>query len=359
MHIGMTEAMVKIGEEIWTVPVHYNFLVAINVNTGATRYICQITEKKSERLYSEIVNYKNEKLFFIPMSADSMAVYDMVTGNVECIDIPFPKEYIGKTHYNEIYKFARCRIFEDEMYIFPYTFPAIIKMNPESYEMEYYSDWVDTIEEEIEVREEVYFRDCFVKEDVVYMASCCSNTVLEFDVKTKKSIVHVVGEKPFSTITWMDDWFYLSSKQGNELIRLKNLKDRRFQKIPGTDRFPAIAAHVLNGKLYVISSKSEETYCLDEGNNLTNIDLEEDIILDVLLNDNVFWYIGENKSILGKYEKKHGADKHKVELILENVLEKQIIKKYEDNGLYREGVIGLREYIRLLDREFIGLEVNR
>ena len=63
MHIGMTEAMVKIGDEIWTVPVHYNFLVAINVNTGVTRYICQMTEQKDERLYAEIVNYNNKKLF--------------------------------------------------------------------------------------------------------------------------------------------------------------------------------------------------------------------------------------------------------------------------------------------------------
>ncbi len=349
MHIGMTEAMVKIGDEIWTVPVHYNFLVAINVNTGVTRYICQMTEQQDERLYVKILNYENKKLFFIPMSADSFAVYDLKTETIEYIDAEIPENYVGRTHYKTEFKFANAALYESDLYLFPCTFPAIIKMNPETHEQECYSDWVYEFEKKIEVEQEVYFRDCLVINDTAYLPSCCSNTVLEFNFKSKQTLLNIVGKRPFSTISLMDGCFFLTSKQGEEIIKVKSLCENKYDVIPGTCMCSAVAACVVGGRLLFFSNMAEQSVYIDSEMAVNKLNLNYDVMFGILNTENEIYYVGENNPRCITIKKAPLVEIEAVKLdICEEISRGVMTSLKHKQAVYREGGVTLEDYLLFL-----------
>lgn len=342
----MIEAMVLINDEIWTVPVHHNFLVAINVHTGMTRYICQVSEEAQERLYGDIVNFNNEKLFIIPMSADDMAVYDLKSGSISHIKIEYPKKYDGNTSYRPSYKFSRGMQLQDFVYLFPCTFPGIVAVNPKTYEISINDAWVMEVEKNKQVDKEVYFRDCIFKDKKVYMASSCENAILEYDYIRDVVRVFYIGEKEYSTVVYDGEKFVAASKYGHRVIRIGEKMDEWEKLVDYKDNSPVISMHPSKNGLYVFPFKVEESYYLYKGDKYT-LGLESGFIFNTL-SDGSYIYIIDDRN--GKLQRVSFNDGRVPPIVLkyDERIKRQLYKRFIDKKIMYEEELRLDEYIEML-----------
>ena len=61
-----------------------------------------------------------------------------------------------KRQYIEDCKFWTGIAYKNYVYLFGLSYPAIIRLEPDTEEMEYYVEWIDKIEKKIENIKEIY-----------------------------------------------------------------------------------------------------------------------------------------------------------------------------------------------------------
>ncbi len=125
----------------------------------------------------------DSKLFFSPMAADSIAIYEVETGLFKTIYIPEPLTK-RKVEYNPSLKFVQ--IFHKEKYLFftPHTYPGILRYNMENGNIDVIDDWIEDIEPYITKENKSYFSRGLINGDVLYLACTGANAIFEFNLTT-------------------------------------------------------------------------------------------------------------------------------------------------------------------------------
>lgn len=222
MEIGIRGGCVIEGH-LWFFLKTGNGLCNINLRTGEVKYIISIPGEAlyGEFLYEDIKCYGNQ-LILIPGNASEIAVYDMNTKEIVKISV-YTDQLKYKSSYNCFGKFHSAFVTDKWVYFIPGHFPAIIKMNIETFELVYLEDWLEDIMPYYRT-DRYFFRKDIVCDDkgIIYLTSLYYNIVLSIDTKSDK--MHIVRKGNVgegcgcSCIAYQNNMFVLSAMNQRQIL---------------------------------------------------------------------------------------------------------------------------------------------
>lgn len=203
---------VKVDGKYWFPSFAENALLYCD-NTGNVEYAGKFFKEKSNtKLYGDVQYYKN-KLIFVPLGAQNIAVYDLVQKKFDFIPLKNQLDRITGLFFASI-------IWNDFLYLFPSFYPGILKVNLNNWNMELIDEWIEQIQGLIVSSQDAYFRSDFVQRGpLVYLAFCNAHAVLEFNLCNKNVRIFNVGETGYSTIAYDGEEFWLAPRGIGAIVR--------------------------------------------------------------------------------------------------------------------------------------------
>jgi len=164
---------------LWFTSYHYNALFQMRKNEYRAEYVCSFPKEKSKRrMYSSIFSYRS-KIYCIPLSANSVGIYDQEKGEAVSIEIKKPSSF-GNIIYNQDSKFFTGYLDNNYLYMFPHTYPAIVRLDIESLEVEYFVTAMPRIDAN-EKQNGFYISQIVVLNGVKWTISNAANKLYQFD----------------------------------------------------------------------------------------------------------------------------------------------------------------------------------
>ena len=197
----------------WLATTWHNGLFRVDKDTYKAELISIFKgESNGKRLFLDIVQYEN-KLVFIPLAADAVAVYCIDNG--EMISIPLDKvKKDGPVKYIETSKFTFGYCCGKYVYMFPSTYPAIARLDMESYEIVYLYESLNEIKKWVIDPSAFMFRNGEVHNGIV--ASWCSSAsmLVEFDMNCEKLKVckQIALQDKYMEAVYAEDSYWLIPK---------------------------------------------------------------------------------------------------------------------------------------------------
>lgn len=186
-HILDFEAVVFLENGIgYASDFEMNGLYEVDLKTRKCKYIMFFPNEviTRKRIHCTAL-YHSSKVFFIPMTGDYISIYDIHKKMMNQILIPSPN--VRNSFYKERQKFSKAVYYEGYIYIFPFTYPGILRLDIETNQITILDSWVS---------EETYFfrGGMCVDGEQVYLVNGVNNIILQFNMATEKSVVHCVGK---------------------------------------------------------------------------------------------------------------------------------------------------------------------
>lgn len=185
-HILDFEAVVFLDDGIgYASDFEKNGLYEVDLNNQKCKFIMLFPNETmtSRRIHCTALHHAS-KVFFVPMSGDYISIYDIGNNTIEQIAIPA----LGEKYscYREKQKFSKAVCYEGNIYMFPFTYPGIIKLETETNQITILDDWVSN--------EQYFFRGGMcVDGEMAYLANGVNNIILQFNMETEKAVVYYVG----------------------------------------------------------------------------------------------------------------------------------------------------------------------
>jgi glutamine cyclotransferase len=210
------------GENFWFTAWHFNALFKMDKQTWKAEYMGSFPGERfdGQRLYTQITGYKG-KLYFAPGSADEIACFVPNTREFSKIRI-LPSDEIIETQKSRLLKFCDIVSRDNSLFFIACAYPAFIKLNPDTNETEFFSDWVKLLNKFVNAPDDAFF---WHRAEVVgsrfYIASCNANAVVSFDMETLKSTVYEVGSKGngYSDMCYDGEHFWLSPRNDTPIVK--------------------------------------------------------------------------------------------------------------------------------------------
>lgn len=202
------------GEYLWFSAMNFNGLFRMNKTSMTPEYMGEFPGEKSDnRLFCGICEFEG-KLYFAPMSASAIAVYDMSDGSFERIEIK--KDYTILSNA-KLYSVVNCG---RKLFFIPYAYDAIVCYDSESKNITYHTDWKKYIKRCIpELQNVYYFRKCSVYNDMLYLPVCCGSGIVVMDTKTgETNYISDTDNSSYHGIIVSDDKLYLAPNTGKPTI---------------------------------------------------------------------------------------------------------------------------------------------
>lgn len=173
---------------IWMSIMGMNGLVEVDISTWKIKVLCKFEKENNTlyNLYSSIVKVKN-KIILIPCAAERIAIYELSTKSMVYLKIRDVQN-----NRNEIYdknaKFWKYYVDGDDVYLLGHYYPAIIKINTDTYKTTYLTDWVKELDKCINKGDKRgYIGAGFVKmKNKVYFPLQCYPGFLVLELDTNK-----------------------------------------------------------------------------------------------------------------------------------------------------------------------------
>ena len=181
------EAVVEIDDKTaYASCSDFNALFKIDLLSGDCTYIDTFSQEKlgGKRLYANGVLNKN-KIYFIPTRASAISVYDLETNLIEYIAI---KEEFENREYNTNCKFSEAFVYGDYIYILPWTYPAVVRLNCLDNTLAYMTENLPT-------NNYVFRLGSAQVGNKIYMPNTTDNLVLEIDLENETITQHHIGNQ--------------------------------------------------------------------------------------------------------------------------------------------------------------------
>lgn len=222
------ENFIQAGDNYWFTGFNLNGLFRLDTKTWKADFMgCFPKEKDVFRLFYSIA-YAENILVFVPFAAEAIALYKLDTSEFISIPIqpPVSRETPGALEtsensmppvipYFEHRKFTVCAVYNGYAFMFPCTYPAIIKLNLKTYETEYLYDPVAKLAKMALHPQSYYFRKGKQIGNIIRLWYVAANVFLEFnmDVCQFKVCGNANGDDLCTEFVYdgMDFWMFPNS----------------------------------------------------------------------------------------------------------------------------------------------------
>ena len=197
------EAITIINEEVgYASAYEANGLFKVNMSTYECEYLSLFPQEKTikKRLHSAAILI-NKTVYFIPSSAQNISIYNIENGSIFQIPIPKPRRQFD--FYNEKFKFIDAKLHGDNLWLFPSTYPGIIKLNINTNQIEVLDDWIPA--------EGYFFRRALcIEGNMAYIPSGNNNYMLSLNMENDDIHIFQIGEKNHGAMSmrrWRDQYW--------------------------------------------------------------------------------------------------------------------------------------------------------
>lgn len=256
LHLKM-ENMCEEGDTLWFTSFYFNALYRMKKNDWRTTFVCSFPgEKASLRMYSKIVAH-SDKFYCIPYSADSIGVYDAGTDECKSLKIDVPT-ISGGVNYKPDAKFFDAYCDDRYLYMFPHTYPAVIRLNFANHKIDYFYDILTEIEKDI-VDDNFYFSKISNFGDKKIIFCNASKKIYFFDSSemTFQECFPMREEDGAIALAVADQHVWLFSNHRREIKRI-SLADKEVKTIGNLPKelsfgsFPITRTAIYNGFVYFV-----------------------------------------------------------------------------------------------------------
>ncbi|MCL2046635.1 MAG: CDP-glycerol glycerophosphotransferase family protein [Oscillospiraceae bacterium] len=346
------ENLISVDDDFWITPINFNSLFRINKQTMRVEHICIAQNEKlyQWRQYLSMVYIRN-KIFFAPFSAKNIAVYSMIDGTYDYIEIPTPSFKIT-VKYNSDRKFSQILHYKNCLILIPNTYPGIIVYDLFSNKSKLITDWIILFEQYITDDSLGYFYRGVIVEDILYLACSGANAVITMNLETYAYEMHLINNNNvgYSGICFDGECFWLLPATLGSIIKWNYThgvlfeydeyindfvceKYFPFQNISLVGQYIWVLA-ALGNKAYKINTKNNEVKIADEfQTELNNIRFSDSIltqnnfILQTVDDDSLLAYSARSNRII-LYENKKNNIKYYIITISNNdynkIVEEQV-----------------------------------
>lgn len=177
---------------------------------GKTEHVLDF-EEEDIKLFNDIKFYRG-KLYFVPMMADKIYVYDLEREHME--SIPYGSER------REYGAFVFSILHDHYLYMFPSFYPGILKLDMDTCGAEIIDSWISEDFKKCQISGDAYFRGDYARKgDVVYLPLCNAHAVLEFRLDNGHGTVHDVGDQGHATIAYDGEKFWMAPRNRGNVVR--------------------------------------------------------------------------------------------------------------------------------------------
>ncbi|MDR2732784.1 MAG: hypothetical protein LBB36_06150 [Fibromonadaceae bacterium] len=282
------------GVYVWFID-GYNMLYRHNKQSKETEYIRMVTGQ-DYLAYRGITECDN-KLYFAPFLANEILVFDMNKKNFEQIN------FESKRNTDVKNKFKGAVRFKNFICFIPYEFQAIMRLNTDTNEVEYFSEWVNEVSKlqtsKLQGFENfLIFGFCVIGAEIAMVING-ANAIMFFNMETGGYEVKNIGEnvEQCNAICFDGKNYYLSSCYENYIVKWNKESDE-ILKI----KFPNVFSRKENnGSNFLIQYFNEHILLLPVGaNNAYKINISTDEIMELpeltehFEDKNLNWYYAFN-----------------------------------------------------------------
>jgi hypothetical protein len=260
----LAEDCIKIDSKIFMFAQELNLLYSVDENSGEISFVSKMPGEPMDwkRLSSHFLRYKNS-IIFLPMNAECICIYDLDKGTWSKIEIEERQNVFCD-------RFFSGTISGDDLILVGHTYPSIVVVNLNTYEIKYIDAVYDELRELAKMHKDCYIRtNTVVIGDKLYAVSCVSNQVLIFDLKTYGWSWRNVGKEGnrYAGIAWDGKYFWLALRVKCGFVRwdfstaeeyLFEDKDELFFLGAVYDGKNVIFPGMNSGKTYVINPDSTD-----------------------------------------------------------------------------------------------------
>lgn len=251
------ENMCEVGDSLWFTSFYFNALYKMNKNDRRPTFVCSFPgEKVNLRMYSKIVVH-GDKIYCIPYSADSIGVYDVEREECKSLKIDAPTISDG-VNYKPNAKFFDAYCDDRYLYMFPHTYPAVIRLNFADHEIDYFYDILTKIKKDI-FEDNFYFSKIGNIEDKKIMFCNASKKIYFFDSSKMlfEEYLSMKKEDGAITLAAAGKCIWLFSNHNREIKKI-NLIDKEVKTIRDLPKelsygsFPITRTAIYNGFVYFV-----------------------------------------------------------------------------------------------------------
>lgn len=263
-------SIVEEKERAWLLRLKTNELYEVDRINNKTKVLKRFTDgaMKGDFLYLAIEKVE-DILILGSGTASNVAFYDLADGVCEYMEL-VPAVNDRKIKYTGACNFCKSCTYGNSVYLLGYEYPAILKIDMDTGEAAYLTDWVVEVEERISKPGVLkgYVSDYVIVDNIVWALCECTNVVLRLDLRTDEiEVMDICSDLDIQCGICFDGNFWVTgnNEYGNKLLKY----DAQF---------------VLEKEIEVYSAKAgDENYglSLDKGHWATYpvIDLGEKFLL--------------------------------------------------------------------------------
>ena len=214
------------GEQFWFTSMNFNSLWTMDKTTCEIKYMGSFPAEQGEkwRQFYYIVR-EADRLFFIPLAADHIAVYSIEEKKFSTISIPeYPDSVEQKIKFNPESKFVGGYIYEHNLYLAPSTYPGILKYNLNTGEMKIIDDWLPEMNGLIKTSYSMgYFSRGICSQNKLFLACIEADALFEFDMEDNSYLFHKInsGNLGYHGICFDGKSYWLSPVKGGSVVKWK------------------------------------------------------------------------------------------------------------------------------------------
>jgi len=247
----------------------FNALIKMNISNWEPEFIgsfpgeLDYDRKRNFSLYQRPAE-KDGILYFPPLLAKEIASYN--TKDNKFTKIPYDKKL---SHPDICVDFNEAVIYKNYVFFVPAWYSAIIRLDTDTHEVTYHSDWVSQIRSRAGYIEDSYFVCATVIGNIMMLATCGTNAVIEFNMETCEATIHDVGKKGYryNGICFDGENYWLSPRSNTPIIRwnhesgeTKEFTDIHFEI---TDKQPFVPCFYKSGYVWLIPMWAQHALKID------------------------------------------------------------------------------------------------
>jgi len=209
------------GGYIWFCNLYYPALFKMNLSTGEIS-LEKILPRYTYRNYAQyglIVSIEGQ-LIIAPLRAGNILFYDIEKKELNEIPLEIEKYSYGIDSTNLFWSSA---VYDENIFLFPGHFRAIVKIDVKTKKITYISRWFDELKDEIFHERRLIFSKCYSNDgENYYLPSFQSNIVLKFNLRllNYEVIRTNIPEERLSGIVVDEQYYWITSTMSNILYRI-------------------------------------------------------------------------------------------------------------------------------------------
>ncbi len=276
-------ALAEENEKVWFSCLKTNGLYEFDRTQKQVRLLTRFADEPLNKsyLYGTVVKVENLLIMGSAVADYRVAFYDLATDRLEYLEL-LPMKDSGSLKYTKETDFLKCYLHEENVYLFGFEYPAIVKVNVTTKEIAYLTDWVDKVKQKVKKPNapERYLADYVTIGDFVWILCIYADVVLRLDLRTDEvEIIDICTDLDMHCGICYDGSFWLAgnNESANKLLKYDNefllqeeievysaRKDGDTYLYPQTDTLATYPLIDMGEKMLLFSSYPKHVYEFDK-----------------------------------------------------------------------------------------------